>query len=329
MDITRKQLREDLIADLKKNQPSKTNLLSSHITKVIKTHSSGNTYSDLIKYHTSYLDETCSFSERVYHIFYELYETPKCKFCNRNIVKFAKFKYREYCSTKCSRNGTSDKIKQTNLERYGVEWTTQSDQMKEKSKQTCLEKYGVEHSTQSKQMKEKSRQTMLDRYGVEHALQAEVFREKSKQTCLNNFGTEYPAQSKEIQKTLEQNSLKKHGVRRPSQSEIVSSKIADAHHKIGLNRILSSDRFRDHYEPLFSIDNYIGVREQDGKAIYYPFRCRKCDTKFDDDINNGRIPRCPTCYPSNQSMGENEVAEFCQRYFDNIIRNVRIDKIKR
>lgn len=36
-----------------------------------------------------------------------------------------------------------DKIKETNLLKYGTEWYTQTDEAKERYRKTCLEKYGV------------------------------------------------------------------------------------------------------------------------------------------------------------------------------------------
>ena len=60
--------------------------------------------------------------------------------------------------------------------------------VKEKLKQTCLEKYGVEYILQSKEIREKSKQTCLEKYGVEFSAQADVVKEKIKQTCLKRYG---------------------------------------------------------------------------------------------------------------------------------------------
>lgn len=39
--------------------------------------------------------------------------------------------------------------------KYGVEYSFQSEEVKEKSKRTCLEKYGVEYATQNSEIKKK------------------------------------------------------------------------------------------------------------------------------------------------------------------------------
>lgn len=87
---------------------------------------------------------------------------------------------------------------QTNLERYGSEIYTKTDEFKNKSKQTCLEKYGVELAVKSEEVKEKIKQTNLEKYGVENISQADEIKEKKKQTAINNFGVEHPTQSEEV-----------------------------------------------------------------------------------------------------------------------------------
>ena len=56
-----------------------------------------------------------------------------------------------YCSD-CAKNVGKEKAKQTNLEKYGVEFTTQSKEVKDKMKKSCLEKYGVEHISHCKEI---------------------------------------------------------------------------------------------------------------------------------------------------------------------------------
>jgi len=105
-----------------------------------------------------------------------------------------------------------EKTKQTNLERYGCEYSSQSEIVKTKMKQTNLERYGCEYSTQSEQMKQKSRQTNLERYGCENARQSKIINEKIKQTNLERYGCEYGFQNNEIKEKIKQAFLEKYGV---------------------------------------------------------------------------------------------------------------------
>jgi hypothetical protein len=71
-----------------------------------------------------------------------------------------------YC-TSCTTINQRRKMKETSIDKYGVENPFQSDIVKEKIKNTCLEKYGVERASQLEEVKEKMKSTCLEKYGVE------------------------------------------------------------------------------------------------------------------------------------------------------------------
>ena len=52
-------------------------------------------------------------------------------------------------------SGLRNKIKKTNIEKYGVEYSLQSSEVREKGKITCLENYGVENCSQLDEIKDK------------------------------------------------------------------------------------------------------------------------------------------------------------------------------
>lgn len=74
----------------------------------------------------------------------------------------------------------------------------QNDKIKEKIKNTLVEKYGVEHPLQNKSILEKEKQTNLKRYGVEFVMQNKDKFEKSKQTCQKNYGVSSPMKNKMV-----------------------------------------------------------------------------------------------------------------------------------
>lgn len=152
-----------------------------------------------------------------------------CDYCNEEfdsrfsiVSKYLNSKdtYKLACN-KC----THKKIKDTNLERYGVEVPIQSKKIQEKIKNTCLNKYGVEYSGQSKTKKEKTKQTNLERYGVEYNLQRKDIRDKIKKTNLEKYGFENPMQNKLVQQKMIKTNLKKYGVKYTLQDKIVREKI--------------------------------------------------------------------------------------------------------
>jgi hypothetical protein len=99
-----------------------------------------------------------------------------------------------YCK-ECTKNKRNEKVKETCIERYGIDNPLKSQEVRNKSKQTCIERYGVEHPSQSQEVKDKSKQTSIERYGVEYPQQSQEAKNKSKQTCIERYGVECPMKS--------------------------------------------------------------------------------------------------------------------------------------
>jgi len=114
-----------------------------------------------------------------------------------------------YCCRKCA----TKKIKNTCLEKHGIENYVNPDKGKKtkfdeygdenynnrkKSENTCLIKYGVKHVSQNEKVRKKKIETCLRNHGVEYSFQSSELREKTKQTCLNKYGVEHHMQNAEI-----------------------------------------------------------------------------------------------------------------------------------
>ena len=125
------------------------------------------------------------------------------------------------CSSKCS----TIKRKNTNLQRFGTEWSSQSPEIKEKRKNTNLERWGVECTLKSPEIKEKTKNTNLEKFGTEWPSQSEQIKEKTKKTNLEKFGTEYVLQSTEIKEKIKKTNLEKWGVENPIQNAQIQDKI--------------------------------------------------------------------------------------------------------
>lgn len=143
----------------------------------------------------------------------KLYITVKCDVCNkekeitcfsynRNIEKYGYYA----CSTKCSK----EKKNQTSLDKYGVKYATQTDEVKKQTKETKLlkygdsnyiniekqqitnlEKFGEKTYMNTDSFKLKSQETMISKYGVKYALQNNDIKDKWKNTNKNKFGSDY------------------------------------------------------------------------------------------------------------------------------------------
>ena len=129
-----------------------------------------------------------------------------------------------YCD-ECTLHISQQKIKDTCLEKYGVESPLQNKEVKQKIRDTCLEKYGVDHPMLLDETKQKIKDTCIKRFGVESPLQNEEIQQKVRNTCIEKYGVEYPLQNEEIQQKVRNTCMKKYGVENPSQSEEVKQKV--------------------------------------------------------------------------------------------------------
>jgi hypothetical protein len=179
----------------------------------------------------------------------------------------------------------SENFKNSMINTYGVEHNTQIEGFFENRKNRCLEKYGVEHHMQIESIKKRVKETNIEKYGVENALLLESSRSKAVEALIEKYGADNPSKSKSIRKKTNE-TIRKNTYKKYSQLKTV--------------------------EALFNEDDYVNNNYKNK----YTWRCKKCETVFEDDIFAGRPPRCPMCFPIMKyySHGENEIAEFLQNY---------------
>lgn len=94
----------------------------------------------------------------------------------------------------------SQKIKECNLVKYGVESTAQLPPVREKYINTCLERYGVINANQTDFVKQKKINKSLEKYGTINVFQADEIKEKSKQTIRDKYGVDNIMHLPEIRK---------------------------------------------------------------------------------------------------------------------------------
>ena len=125
----------------------------------------------------------------------------------------------------CSRNCNSIKIKNTNLQKYGVEVPIQNKEIKEKTQKTNLKKYGTKNAASNKDVKKKIEDTNIIKYGVKRPAQNENINNKRKITNLSKYGAENPLINKEIKAKSDATCLKKFGSISPMQAEDIFNKV--------------------------------------------------------------------------------------------------------
>ena len=119
----------------------------------------------------------------------------------------------EYFCVSCANRAEEkkEKIKQTNLERYGVTTTLLVPEVQEKIRQTNLERYGVEYPRQNEEVAEKFYNTMEERYGVRYSTQCPEIKQKAKETNIKKYGTPFATQNPVVQEKIKQTNIERYG----------------------------------------------------------------------------------------------------------------------
>jgi len=233
---------------------------------------------------TSFLDDSdhIVLSQRIWHI---INEQPRIKCgnpaCNNvPVFSFYAMGYRVGCCCSCAQlsPSTIDKIKKTNLQRYGSEYGLQNESVKKKRVATVKTKYGVDNISKLPQISAKKKATCMRNYGTEWFLERQDLKQ---QAVFAKYGVDNVLQVKEVADKMGQ------------------TRMDDYYDSL----ILDKDRFRDKVTVAFSKEDYQGV------CKVYPFTCSICKNTFNSILRYERVPRCPTCYPikGGTSLFEKEI----------------------
>lgn len=106
--------------------------------------------------------------------------------------------------------------RKTMMDRYGVEYASQNDLIREKQKQTTLERYGASNILQSEYVK----QIIKDKHGVDHYTQSDSFVEKRRETMLDRYGVEFCGQNPDLLKQRYNTCLSRYGTPFPKNKHI-------------------------------------------------------------------------------------------------------------
>lgn len=187
-----------------------------------------------------------SIQEKLYRLVHNIVDTPKCK-CG-NFVKFKSFSkgYHTFCSLKCAENDEevrkkisntldikygkdrhviTEKIKQTNISKYGCENPMQNELIKEKTKNTNIKKYGVVCTLHAENIRDKVKEAWIKTYGCENPMQNIHIKEKARKTNIIRYGCNNPMQNELIKEKTKNSNIKKYGCDNVFQNENVKSKI--------------------------------------------------------------------------------------------------------
>ena len=247
---------------------------------------------------TSFLDIlNPTFPQRIWHILHNQLYLIKCAnpLCNTS-PNFWSFNegYLDTCSPSCAQYNpvTQEKIKTTNLQKYGK----------------C---YGLQNRT----IIDKRRTTIQQRYGVENISQVNGISNKKEETCLKNYGTKWFLERTDL---VGEYVKEKYGVKNVQQVNEISDKSSRTKMNEFYDELMLSNRFNGRVTPRFTKKEYNGTGKE------YKFQCNTCQTEFVYDLRWGRIPRCPVCFKGS-SVFEKEITDYIKFLLpsENILENTR------
>lgn len=189
----------------------------------------------------------------IYEIYYRLKNNlkkrPVCIICGKP-VKYTSGHYAKFCSKECQYSDLGKKITKdikikSNLEKYGVEHTSQLkevtdkrtksradhvDKIQQHVRESLYKKYGAYDVMHIPHILQKIKDTNLKKFGVEFPLQqlkkenCEIYQ-KISQTCINKFGIDSPLKNKEVREKIKQTNIQRYGVDNPLKNKEIREKI--------------------------------------------------------------------------------------------------------
>lgn len=145
-----------------------------------------------------------SFSEKLYWYYNEISMLPVCKNCGAD-VKFinSNIGYAQYCCKSCANKDINkiEKTKQVCIKKYGGIAPICSDEIKVKMKNTMLDRYGVENCQQNENISNKTKYTIINKYGGQGNA-SQILKTKYINTCIEKYGTDNSSKSKIVKDKL-------------------------------------------------------------------------------------------------------------------------------
>jgi len=125
--------------------------------------------------------------------------------CSLNTKKNMEKRLEKMFGSQEAIDARTEKTKQTNLKKFGVEHAAQAEICKQKTLETFREKYNADHPLQNPEILAKVQATNLERYGDICALNNPEIKAKALKSLFNHYGVEYYNQLPEMKEYLREN----------------------------------------------------------------------------------------------------------------------------
>lgn len=246
-----------------------------------------------------------------------------CPYCEgkNNFISITQG-YRKHCSVRCSSldEEVKAKLRATNKERYGYEYSAQRQEVKDKMAETNKERYGGVAPSCSKEVQEKTKQTWKQKYGVDHPMRNEEIKEKLENYFLETLGAKSPLENEEIFEKTRKTLRERYGVGNPTQSKVILERSKQTwQQKYGVNHPMKNEEIKNKVFDSYIKNNLymesLGyIKMQDLIDVYgYGFRNRK-------EIMNKTVKYKDTLYMHKDKL------YLIEEYIDNVKKGSVFEK---
>lgn len=247
--------------------------------------------------------------------YYDLYihdTDGKCCICGKVTSFHGLSGYSRFCSSTCSNvfTHTNRSIEEKNKINSKISSTLVANQSI--IKQTNIEKYGVEYTFQRQDVKNKIKQTNKERYGSENVFQSDLIKKKIKNTYLNKYGVDSISKLSSHTYNVKKTCLKKYGVDNVSKVDSIKNKIKIAHY----NYINNFEKENNCTQVKKLIDEYGQMWYKNCKDIEFLYN------SYDAFVKNEDIQKILDYIADNHhtvSFLEQELVKFIKTIYDGII----------
>ena len=286
---------------------------------------------DKIISRTSYLPIDCLLKERLYHILHNLYEIPKCSYCEKPI-KFNN-KYLNTCSVKCNINyekNTIDPLSGKTLMQIKVDNNIKSNNKvnpltgltsyQTGAKKSMIARRKIDPISGKSKQQILTEKTVLTKYKIDPISGKTIHKlsmDKASLTMKTKININTGKTIYQEATTKRVNNLKT-SINGITRYEEIGLKVRQFNFKSLFNSRVKA--MSDKTIPLF--DYSLELTNDNLSSL--PFLCINCNKTFFDRFRGGvYYTRCIDCFPINISTQRCEVAEFIKSLGFEIIENIR------
>ncbi len=203
--------------------------------------------------------------EKSFFYLYTIKDNFLCRECTskNKVLKSKETNLNIYGGWPFQNKEIQDKIKATNIQKYGCENPFQNKNIKDKIKATNIEKYGCKSPIQNKEIQDKIKATNIQKYGCENPFQNKEVRNKFKENYLEKYGCENPFQNEDIKNKTKITNIEKYGVEHPAQNAEISDKSSKTAYKSKEYFLPSGKLIKVQGKENIALDNLLCLYKED------------------------------------------------------------------